>query len=501
MNEHALMREKVAARSDGVAMRQCDDPTRSEAGRLRRLIVVSNRVADPSQSARAGGLVVGILDTLRESGGVWFGWDGTTVAEDEPAEVSITQHDGIAIATMPLSEKDYQDYYHGYSNSVLWPVFHNRLDLAAISSEAVDGYRRVNEGFAEALSRLIQPGDLVWVHDYHLIPLASELRRLGCRNRIGFFLHIPFPSPDVFAAAPENGWLMRCMLAYDLVGFQTRWDVANFERSLQELETQVRNQEGADAVPKFTGTVAAFPIGIDVEAFAAMARTVEAQERIQRLNRYASARTHIIGVDRLDYTKGLPERLRSFRRLLELYPENQKSATLMQIAPPTREDVDAYADIRHELETLSGAINGEFGDFDWTPVRYIHRVVPRETLAALFRGSHVGLVTPLRDGMNLVAKEYVAAQDEANPGVLVLSRFAGAAEDLVEALIVNPYDADEVAHALQQAIKMPLEERRQRHAALLERVRKRDVHQWRASFLAALAEGNASLGFVPEIWA
>jgi trehalose 6-phosphate synthase len=468
---------------------------------LKRLVVVSNRVADPSQSARAGGLAVGILDTLRDTGGLWFGWDGTTVAEDEPTEVSVAQHDGISTATMPLSEKDYQDYYHGFSNSVLWPVFHNRLDLAKISSEAVGGYRRVNEGFAEALARLIEPDDLIWVHDYHLIPLAAELRRQGCRNRIGFFLHIPFPSFDVFAAAPEHAWLMRCLLAYDLVGFQTRWDVGNFERSLQEFEMNVRNEEGPDAVPKFTGMVAAFPIGIDVDSFAAMARTAEAQERIQRLNRYASARTHIIGVDRLDYSKGLPERLRSFRRLLELYPENQKSATLMQIAPPTREDVDAYTDIRHELETLSGAINGEFGDFDWTPVRYIHRVVPRETLAALFRGSHVGLVTPLRDGMNLVAKEYVAAQDESNPGVLVLSRFAGAAEDLVEALIVNPYDPDEVANALQQAIKMPLEERRERHAALLERVRKRDVHQWRESFLAALADGDASLGFVPDMLA
>ena len=221
-----------------------------------------------------------------------------------------------------------------------------------------------------------------------------------------------------------------------------------------------------------------------------MARTDEAKARIERLNRRASTRIHIIGVDRLDYTKGLPERLRSFRRLLELYPENQKVATLMQIAPPTREDVDAYADIRHELEALSGAINGEFGDFDWTPVRYIHRVIPRDTLAALFRGSHVGLVTPLRDGMNLVAKEYVAAQDETDPGVLVLSRFAGAAEDLEEALIVNPYDADEVAHALQQAIKMPLHERRERHEALLRRVRQHDVKLLARKLPRHLVGGN-----------
>jgi trehalose 6-phosphate synthase len=450
-----------------------------------RLIIVSNRVAEPSQSAQAGGLAVGILEALHENGGLWLGWDGTTVADGEPTKLEVSEHDGFTIATMPFSEKDYQDYYHGFSNSILWPIFHNRLDLAAINSAAVNGYRRVNECFADALANLIQPGDLIWVHDYHLIPLGSELRRRGYRNRIGYFLHIPFPTPDVFVAIPEHEWLMRCLLSYDLVGLQSTWDVSNFEHSTQELRSKSDVESGG--WPVSSSQVAAFPIGIDVDAFAAMAGTEEALARIERLNRRASARIHIIGVDRLDYTKGLPERLRSFRRLLELYPENQKVATLMQIAPPTREDVDAYADIRHELEALSGAINGEFGDFDWTPVRYIHRVVPRDTLAALFRGSQVGLVTPLRDGMNLVAKEYVAAQDEEDPGVLVLSRFAGAAEDLEQALIVNPYDPDEVAHALQQAIKMPLSERRERHRALLRKIREHDGRYWRESFLGALS--------------
>ena len=456
---------------------------------MSRLIIVSNRVAEPTQSAQAGGLAVSILDVLRKNGGLWLGWDGATVADGQPTALNVSEHDGITIATMSLSESDYQDYYHGFSNSILWPVFHNRLDLAAINAESAGGYRRVNESFADALATLLKPGDVIWVHDYHLIPLGAELRRRGYRNRIGFYLHIPFPTPDVFVAVPEHEWLMQCLLSYDLVGLQTRWDVSNFERSQQELEDKIDRR---GAMVDWSGSlcsVAAFPIGIDVEAFAAMARTDEAKARIERLSRRASARIHVIGVDRLDYTKGLPERLRSFRRLLELYPENQKVATLMQIAPPTREDVDAYADIRHELETLSGAINGEFGDFDWTPVRYIHRVIPRDTLAALFRGSQVGLVTPLRDGMNLVAKEYVAAQDDTDPGVLVLSRFAGAAEDLEEALIVNPYDADEVAHALQQAIKMSLHERRERHEALLQRVRQHDLRYWRESYLGILSGG------------
>jgi trehalose 6-phosphate synthase len=233
-------------------------------------------------------------------------------------------------------------------------------------------------------------------------------------------------------------------------------------------------------------SVSTIPVGINVESFAAAARRPEAEERIQWLHRRGEPRVNIIGVDRLDYTKGLPDRFRSFKRWLELYPRNCKAATLMQIAPPTREEVKAYADIRHELEALSGEINGQFGDFDWTPVRYIHRNVPRDILAALYRGSQIGLVTPLRDGMNLVAKEYVAAQDDDNPGVLVLSRFAGAAEDLQEALIVNPYDADDVAQAIQRAISMPREERIERHAALLARVREHDARNWMCKFLQAL---------------
>jgi len=234
-----------------------------------------------------------------------------------------------------------------------------------------------------------------------------------------------------------------------------------------------------------------FPIGIDVDAFHAMALTPEADDRIRRLSR-GSVQNHVIGVDRLDYSKGLPDRFRSFRRFLERFKDQRKATVLMQIAPPTREELSAYADIRSELEQLSGAINGEFGDFDWTPLRYIHRSVPRDTLAALFRGSRVGLVTPLRDGMNLVAKEYVAAQDEEDPGVLILSQFAGAALDLEEALIVNPYDPDEVAGALHLAVTMSLEERKERHGQLLERVRKRDVKSWQNNFLNALLERPAN---------
>lgn len=453
---------------------------------MSRLVVVSNRVAYLEKKNQSGGLAVALGDALRDSGGMWFGWDGTVVEEDTPLATNVCQQGKVTIATVPLTRRDYEEYYVGFANQVLWPVCHYRLDLVAFETAYFDGYRRVNARLADALAPLLRPDDVIWVHDYHLFSLASELRSRGVKQRIGFFLHIPFPPPGVLLAVPVHQWLIKSLFAYDVIGFQTNIDVLNFQRVVAENIGGKVLSDGR--VMAFGRTVVArsFPIGIDVDSFVAMAHTSAAEEAIERLNRRHLARSHIVGVDRLDYTKGLPERMKAFRRLLELYPDKQKTVTLMQIAPPTREDVAAYTDIREELEQLSGSINGEYGDFDWTPVRYMHRNVSRERLAALFRGSEVGLVTPLRDGMNLVAKEYIAAQDENDPGVLVLSRFAGAAEDLEEALIVNPYDIDDIAHALEQALTMPLDERRSRHKALFKRVCERDATNWRNSFMAAL---------------
>ena len=454
---------------------------------MSRLVVISNRVASLESKNQSGGLAVALGATLRETGGVWFGWDGNVVDDDATISVSVLKQDSVTIATMPLTGRDYHDYYVGFANQVLWPACHYRLDLVNFETAYFDSYRRVNARFADAISKLLEPDDIIWVHDYHLFSLAAELRAQGARQRIGFFLHIPFPPPGVLLAVPVHQWLVKSLFSYDVIGFQTNADVVNFQRFVAE---HVNGEIGTDGrVTAFGRTVIAraFPIGIDVENFFNMAHTSAADEIIERLNRRNLARSHIVGVDRLDYSKGLPERMKAFRRLLELYPDKQKTVTLMQIAPPTREDVAAYADIREELEQLSGAINGAYGDFDWTPVRYIHRNLSRELLAALFRGSEVGLVTPLRDGMNLVAKEYVAAQDPDDPGVLVLSRFAGAAEDLQMALIVNPYDIDDIAHALEQALTMSIEERRDRHQALYARVRENDANHWREQFLAALA--------------
>ena len=455
---------------------------------MSRLIAVSNRVANLQDLSKAGGLAIGVGDALKARGGIWFGWDGNTVAQGTRVPPKIDKIGRTTTITLPLTNKDYREYYAGFANRVLWPLLHYRLDLVEFEPAFLRGYKRVNSKFADALSPHLKANDTIWIHDYHLIPLAAELRKRGCQQRIGFFLHTPFPPPEIVAAAPENDWLVHSLFSYDLIGFQTTTDLGNFKRYVEEYDEGTTERDGRLLAFGKHVTAGCYPIGIDVDSFATMAHSGDAEEQVRVLRQRTLQRQQIIGVDRLDYSKGLPDRMRAFRRLLELYPDTIKSVTLMQIAPATREDVEAYSDIRAELETISGAINGEFGDFDWTPVRYIHRAIARPTLAALFRASQVGFVSPLRDGMNLVAKEYIAAQDDDDPGVLVLSRFAGAAEDLKEALIVNPYNIDEMADALQRALKMTLTERRQRQKALLKRIRRRDAHNWQLEFLSALED-------------
>lgn len=456
---------------------------------MSRLVVVSNRIADPRKTA-AGGLAVALGQALEASGGLWFGWSGRIAENGAPGqgEVNRQQAGAVQLVTLDLSREDHDSYYLNYSSGVLWPVLHYRLDLADFDSGGIAGYRRVNQLFAQKLKALLRPDDIIWVHDYHLIPLAAELRAMGCEQRIGFFLHVPLPPPLMLAALPEHDWLMRSLFAYDLVGFQSQTDVTHFERyASDELRAQWVGQHGWHAFGK-TLQVRAFPIGIDVDEFQALGEGKDAREMFEQLRSDYARRRLLVGVERMDYSKGLPQRLKAFRTLLQNYPENQGSATLIQIASPSRESVDAYAALRAELESLSGAINGEHGELDWMPLRYIHRNVARKRLPGLYRTAAVALVTPLRDGMNLVAKEFVAAQDPADPGVLVLSRFAGAAEQLSEALQVNPYDTARTAETIQRALQMPLAERQQRHAALLQRIRAQDVHWWRENFLRALRD-------------
>ncbi|HYF43532.1 MAG TPA: alpha,alpha-trehalose-phosphate synthase (UDP-forming) [Ramlibacter sp.] len=457
-----------------------------------RLVVVSNRVADPRKTA-AGGLAVALADVLNGTGGLWFGWSGKLVEIEEGQDPALHVHQAgaVKLATLDLSRRDYESYYVGYSNGVLWPVFHYRLDLADFDAGYIAGYRRVNQLFARKLQPLLREDDIIWVHDYHLIPLAAELRALGCTQRIGFFLHIPLPPPLILAAIPGHDWLVRGLCSYDLVGFQSQADHQHFCDYIQAEAGAQDLLEGRWRVFNRTVHAGAYPIGIDVEEFTALANAPEGREMYERMKREYSRRKLLVGVDRLDYSKGLPQRMRAFRELLGKYPETHNSATLIQIASPSREDVSAYTDILHELESLCGSINGNFGELDWMPVRYMHRTVARARLPGLYRASRVALVTPLRDGMNLVAKEFIAAQDPADPGVLVLSRFAGAAEQLKEALLVNPYDVEGTAGAIHLALQMPVEERRSRHEALLASIKRQDVHWWCDTFLETLAKAQA----------
>ncbi len=455
---------------------------------MTRLVVVSNRVApiDEGQPA-AGGLAVAVLAALSEMGGVWFGWNGEIVAT-QPAKADINKVGNLTYATIAMTRRDHTEYYNGFSNSALWPLFHYRLDLTNFSRRDFTGYVRVNARFAKLLQPLLRFDDVIWVHDYHLIPLAGELRRLGATHPVGFFLHTPLPAVEILLALPRHGMLMEALCAYDLVGFQTVNDLSAF---YDYIVLEAGGEVLSDGIVRAYGRTlraGVFPIGIDTENVAKAARRHDTSSESKRLRNVMHDSALIIGVDRLDYSKGLVERFRAFERLLEDYPETLGKVTMMQVAPPSRSDVGGYMEIRRELETTAGNINGRFADFDWVPIRYLNKSFDRDELTCFYRHSRVALVTPMRDGMNLVAKEFVASQSEKNPGVLVLSRFAGAAHELDDALIVNPYDIDDVTGALHRGLTMPLAERRKRWRAMMSRLNRHDVHYWRKTFLAALQE-------------
>jgi trehalose 6-phosphate synthase len=443
-----------------------------------RLIVVSNRI--PSEDLPSGGLVVALHEALSETGGLWIGAH-SEVVETARDGLEDLAGNGYAKKAFRLTEEERRSYYLGYANSVLWPLCHRRSDLIEFERAYAEGYLAVNRRVARAVAALAGPDDLIWIHDYHFLPLAAMLRARGVTARIGLFLHIPFPVLADLDALPERedfpGWIA----AFDVVGLQTEADVARCRemfRAEAELLPDGRVRHGGRAF-----AVRAFPIGIDTDAFAEAA-AVGGGEWLVNLGKREDL---LIGVDRLDYSKGLPNRFRAMRAFLDGQQTGDRRASLLQIAPPSREEVGAYQDIRDELERLAGCINGRHAELDWTPIRYIHRGLPREQLAVLYRVARVGLVTPLADGMNLVAKEYVAAQDPEDPGVLVLSRMAGAAEAMTEALLVNPYDIEEMALAIDTALAMPLAERRRRHRALMEVVRDTDVALWRRRCIEALA--------------
>jgi len=454
---------------------------------MSRLVVVSNRVAIPGSSS-AGGLAVALQAALEETGGMWFGWSGR-IDPDDSGQVHDHDAGNIRYVTVDLSKRDHDDYYNGFANRTLWPLLHFRVDLVDYSRITYAAYRRVNALFAEKLAPLLRDDDLVWVHDYHLIPMAKLLRELGVTCRLGFFLHVPMPSSDLLAALPQHERLFEGLSSYDLIGFQTERDLERFQDYVRLFGRGRVISHGVLETHKGKRLRAgAFPISIDTAHIESQAAAAAAKAGVKRLGVSLSGRELAIGVDRLDYSKGLPERFRSFGRFLKRHPEHRGKLTLLQIAPVSRGEVLEYQKLRSELEQLSGHINGAHAEPDWTPVRYVNRNYPHPTLTGFYRLSRVGLVTPLRDGMNLVAKEYVAAQDPKNPGVLVLSTFAGAARELDAALLVNPYDMDGVADAMAAALEMPLEERRERWETMMAVLREHDITAWRRNYLAALRE-------------
>jgi trehalose 6-phosphate synthase len=468
---------------------------------MSRLIVISNRVSPPKADSAAGaqgGLAVALGAALREYRGLWFGWSGNKT-EEFTGHIELQRADGVTTATIDLEEQDVDEYYNGYANRTLWPLFHYRIDLAEYDRSFGSGYQRVNQRFADTVTPLIDQDDLVWVHDYHLIPLGEELRARGLKNRIGFFLHIPWPPGRLLVSLPDHQKLVQSLLAYDVIGFQTQeWLEAFRDYVVRELGG-VLDSDGTLHVGERSVHIAAYPIGIDYEDFIAASNTPEAKRACERLTESANGRKVIIGVDRLDYSKGLQERFTGYQRFLELHPERCGELFLLQIAPPSRGEVATYEQIREELDGLSGRINGEFASIDWVPLRYVNQGYDRADLAGFYRASQVALITPLRDGMNLVAKEYVAAQDPDDPGVLILSRFAGAALQLKDALLVNPYSADEVSDAIKTALAMPREERVRRWQGMMESVKNEDVVQWRHNFVKALEGAKAKKsGPAPE---
>lgn len=453
-----------------------------------RLVVVSNRVGPLSDEGQAGGLAVGLADALKSRGGIWFGWSGTIGDLGSFGEIARETVGKVDLCTVDMSAEDDELFYRGYANRSLWPLLHYRLDLADFSPEMEASYRYVNQRMAARLMPLVEPDDTIWVHDYHYLLMGRELRALDAANRIGFFLHIPFPPPEIFAALPNANDIVRSMMAYNLIGFQTQRDRRNFAHYVEEELGGTWDGDTGLTLDGREVHVGAFPIGIDAEGFASLAASAPAVLLQEKLATTLGRQHQVLGVDRLDYSKGIPERFRAFERLLIDHPENRGKVSLLQIAPLSRSELDTYRDLRSELEGLAGNINGSFSSLDWTPIRMITRSFRRQSLAGISRASRVGLITPLRDGMNLVAKEYVAAQDPSDPGVLVLSRFAGAAHELkVGALIVNPHDPEDVAAALQKALTMELGERQRRWQAMRDPVFTNTAQSWCRSFLEVLA--------------
>jgi trehalose 6-phosphate synthase/phosphatase len=446
-----------------------------------RLVVVSNRLPVTARAGRSGarlerapgGLVSALEPALRSRGGTWVGWPGGAL--EAPDLEGAGGEQGYRLLPVRISQGELRRFYLGFANSTLWPLLHSFPTRMELDREEWLAYEDVNRRFASVAEGAGDAESLFWIHDYQLMRTAPYLRRAWPEARIAFFLHVPFPPFDLFRILPWDRELLRGLLACDLVGFHCAGYAANFLDCVERLlGARVDRAAGQVEHGERTVTLATLPLGIDCERYAKWAEQAPTRERGEE---------HIVlGVDRLDYTKGLPEKIRAFERFLELHPEHHGRVVLLQIAEPTRDQVPEYQRLKRQVDELVGNVNGRFATSRWTPIHYLHRSLSPEELAGLYRDADVALVTPLRDGMNLVAKEYVVCQVK-EPGVLILSRLAGAAETMHEAIRVNPYNTDLVAAALHQALGMDASERTARVRALQQRERRHDVHAWLDTFL------------------
>jgi trehalose 6-phosphate synthase len=456
------------------------------------LVVVSNRITRGNANEPVtGGLAAALLPIVEKSGAIWVGSSGRVRegAQKEPfAEIEALGAGALAMLDLPAAH--YGGYYEGFANSALWPALHSRADLIRVSQGDYLSYREVNAFMARALLRFRKPETAFWIQDYHFLALGAELRDLGVNEPIGFFLHTPWPARDIIEGVPHHRELVEAMLAYDLIGFQTEDDCENFAGYISSSLGLVVD-DGVVTSKYGTTRIAVFPIGIDVEKFARQAAKAISHPDVSRLRRSLNGEKLAIGVDRLDYSKGLVNRVSAFDRMWTVQPSLARTVSLLQIATPSRGAIEAYGNLQSELAKLVSDVNGRHGEVDWTPIRYLNKGFSQTVLAGLYRTAQVGVVTPLHDGMNLVAKEYVAAQNPADPGVLVLSKFAGAANELDTALLVNPHDIDGMARAIAMALSMPLLERRMRWEAMMAKLRRHSIQQWFTSFFETLQNARA----------
>jgi len=472
----------------------------------RRLMIVSNRLPITAEMAgdqitfsqASGGLATGLRGYHERMGGMWIGWPGLTPRLSKSQRAALDrQLAERGIVALYLTRQEIKEYYEEFSNGVLWPIFHYLLDRVPTAPTAWDSYHRVNERFAETVAEHYQPGDMVWVHDYQLLLVPGMLRQRLPNARIGFFLHIPFPATEVFRVLPWRREILESLLGADLVGFHTYSYMQHFASAIADL-TDVEPEDGRVWLDDREVRFGVFPMGIDAQAFRELATSPAVEEELRAIRVDAGDRTVLLGVDRLDYTKGLPRRLLALEALLQADPDLRDHLRLIQVAVPSRDEVPSYQEFRREIEGLIGRINGTYGTVISVPIHYLHQSISPERLVALYRAAEVMLVTPLRDGMNLVAKEYVASRID-DDGVLVLSEFAGAGEELHEAVFVNAYDVVDLTAKIREALALGPEERSSRMRAMRRRVMSQDVHRWANDFIRALgSEGSDERRATPE---